>query len=44
MHAAPRFGHTNRIGQIVSANSEDAVDYASGVSALLDFFPVARSA
>lgn len=32
MHAAPRFGHTNRLGKLVSANPEDALDYAQGVS------------
>jgi hypothetical protein len=32
MHAAPRFGHTNRIGQLTSSNPEDALDYAGGVS------------
>ena len=34
MHAAPRFGHTNVLGEIASKNHGDAVDYAQGVSAV----------
>ena len=32
MHHAPRFGHSNRVGKLISSNPEDAIDYTRGVS------------
>jgi hypothetical protein len=31
MHHAPRFGHSNRLGQVASTNPADGMDYASGL-------------
>ena len=32
MHHAPRFGHSNRVGKLISSNPADAIDYTRGVS------------